>query len=763
MDTETAPGGANNPHRRRRTAHALLLFTLLGCSEEGRLVPSPADATPDEAPDLALDAAPPADAEPDAWLPPSGPWTLYPANPFRPFIDAASGYQVVALLPDQRTVLGASGTDLRIFGREGGALARLTLTATIQDLALDRSGRKAAVASGDLQLIDLTDPSHPRVTGHFRPPEGVGAVALSPAGDKALVATRSRLDLIDPAAPEAALTSAELPGINQLVVAPDGNTALAIDGADLISLDLRGALTELDRLATSGGARAVALSPDGATAVVSHWNGLMVVDARNPADLVVRTQLEFPTFSGAVAVAPDGKAAYLAVEGAVQVIDLQGEALQVLATFEVGEVVFDLVPLGPHQVLVATAAGLLNLDLRNPPQPLAHALGYPQIDCRNLWDVQLSPDGRTAYTAGPELGIFALREPGDLVPLSQTGHQPRLSNLALSADGERLFAAGHAALEVLDVRDPAAPRRLATYDDPSATPRDIAPATDGRTLFLATEGGGGLDIVDPGPPGTPTRLSHLYIRHTESIVLSADQRTVFIADPYENGLVTIDVTNAQEPEALGRLPVQVQELALSPEGTRLAATGDLGLLLIDVTDPAQPVLEGTLELTAQGGDVAFLPGGQAVAVADGGGGLRIVDISDPTAPTLRATFDTPGAPTDLAVTPDGRRVVVLSGGATCMALLDLGPLPTLEPAPAPAPDVRRYTLQWTDRSPDHHEQIAWHVTGGHITLSAYDGAAHTATLDWTLPAEGFDDLDLTVAVGNHHYHEVVHASGNEER
>lgn len=67
-----------------------------------------------------------------------------------------------------------------------------------------------------------------------------------------------------------------------------------------------------------------------------------------------------------------------------------------------------------------------------------------------------------------------------------------------------------------------------------------------------------------------------------------------------------------------------------------------GLRILDISNPAAPVLVGALTTPGQASDIAIA--GDRAYIADGGmGGLLVLDISDPASPVMLGSLDTPGA------------------------------------------------------------------------------------------------------------------------
>lgn len=702
-----------------------------------------------------------------AWAPEPRAWSGYPAHPFRDWIEPPGAYRRVVGSPDGRAVVAGEGGLAAVERHPGGrvSLAPILPGLTgIAGVALSADGRMVVAAGGEVTVVSPAAAGDPVVVGTFDPGGPATGVALSPDGGTAFVTTGAALvvlDVRDPAAP-ARLGSLDEPRLQQVVVAPGGQAAFAADGEGLVVLDLRDAAAPavVGRLAVEGTVTDVVVSRDSRTVFVAHWRGVSIIDVADPAaPAVVGSTVGGPAgYANAVALSADERTLFVARGGALEVFDLgDRRAPSRRASYEVPGALLGIGLLDEHRALLAASSGVLLLDLRNPGElPLVGHLAATPDQCWRLTDVQLSAAGDTAFVAaGGALLVVDVADPGQPTLLATAPGST--ANLSLAADGRTLFAAGPDTLAILDVGDRAAPATVGTFDHPSAEPMDVALSSDGRTAYLATEGGGGLDIVDVADPRSPSLLAHLYIRHTRSVVLSADEQNVFVTDPYENGLVVIDVRDARNPVAVGRLAYVVEELALSPEGSLLAATSDAGLLLIDVRDPAAPVVVATLESARGRGDVAFSADGRTLFVA--AGELAVVDVTDPGAPALLGRFDSPGEPVDLAIAPDGGVAVAIAEGVTpCVALVDVGGPPSLEVVGPPAGGVQRYRLRWIDRYPDHPEQIAWHATGGQVVVSAVDQSAGTALVDWTLPMGGAVAPGLAVAVGNHHYFQVAYSA-----
>jgi hypothetical protein len=767
------------------------LLTLAACTDvepatsddENTPGETPAGAnnsTPDEARPgdpivLDLDGAP-ARVDPDvsiapraAWVGSTGPWTSHPQHPFRGHFaegsfrqvaGSADGSRMVAVGVDRLTVVDASDP-------EGAAvLGDTTLEDEAYDVVVSPDGQLAAVAAGRLLLVDLSDPSSPTVRGRLWE-QPVRWVEMSPDGSVVWAASGQTLftvDITDIDAP-VLLGSLRLDDIRGLALNATGTTAYTLGYGGMTVIDVRdpdpvvvAALEQEELLNTYD----LVTSPDGDTVFVSTSRYDVAVDVRDPSS---------PRFMGRVqhgsnwprdlSMSHDGETLFAVRDNVIDVIDVRDpNALLRRASFEVEQAAAAAPTTNRRWLVVATGAGLMRLDQNNPGSAAPRtAQGVPE-DCYRVSDVQLSTDGR-AFVAAESLLVFDVADPQ--APTMTGRHAANVTKLAISADGQAIFGAqtifgagSGDALRTFDVTG-AEPVELSLFDQPTAQPMDLAPSRDGQTLFMVTEGGGGLDVMDTSNLAAPTRVAHFYVRHTESIVLSPDETVVYIADPYENGLLAVDVTTPAEPGFLGRLPLAVGQLAQCSDGQTLLAGGrSAGLYVIDTADPAAMHVVGEVEMY-QPVDLVVSPDCTTAYVTDGFA-LRIVDLTRRDAPAIIGMFEVRGAPTGVALSPDGNMAAVVSDHSdACLGLLDIEP-PTLQQRRPTQAGVQRFGFAWPEHYAQHPESLVWRASAGSVVISEIDQRNNTATIDWAVPADARDAV-LEIAVGNHQYYQVATVLG----
>lgn len=213
-----------------------------------------------------------------------------------------------------------------------------------------------------------------------------------------------------------------------------------------------------------------------------------------------------------------------------------------------------------------------------------------------------------------------------------------------------------------------------TFYDPPFAVGAVALSSDGTKLYV----GGSLTVPPPTPSDAPRPLSIFQILDLSSspgspkvlvgwaplassvirvIRLSPDGTRAYVGAYFgvDAGLAILDVSNPALPILLGTYGVPVSDVALSPDGrTAYLATREHGLEILDVSNPAAPLLLGRHDANpncAVAGEPALAPencgafgvtvahDGRTVYVASEWGGIEILDVSTPASPALLGTAE----------------------------------------------------------------------------------------------------------------------------
>ena len=248
------------------------------------------------------------------------------------------------------------------------------------------------------------------------------------------------------------------------------------------------------------------------------------------------------------------------------------------------------------------------------------------------------------------------------VPLARVGSVSVPGPVTALAAGDGLVAAAiGSSVHVIDVSRPGSPEVVGRFgfDQPA-----LGVVLDGRLAYVANSHDGlrRLDLSDPAAPaltGTaPTR--------GQAVGVAGSGRYLFTSD----NSIGFDIFDmAGDPARAGEYLADGFPRGIAAASSHVfIADQPAGLMVIDVSDPASPRVEGGLSLGRDPVLQVFAPdvrstGGDApavVSIVSGRGGLQAVDLSDPAAPRVAAAVPAEGRPTGVALW--GRRLYTAGGG-----------------------------------------------------------------------------------------------------
>ncbi len=129
--------------------------------------------------------------------------------------------------------------------------------------------------------------------------------------------------------------------------------------------------------------------------------------------------------------------------------------------------------------------------------------------------------------------------------------------------------------------------------------------------------------------------------------------TLFLSDPYlyvvdGSGLIVLDITDPAQPDSIGfyALPGAVG-IDIEANYAYISDTGNMGLTILDITIPEEPVFVSNYSTPGYGNNVAFSNG--YAFIADHNNGLEIVDVNDPFDPVFKSHIQTSGSAYDVKV------------------------------------------------------------------------------------------------------------------
>jgi hypothetical protein len=336
------------------------------------------------------------------------------------------------------------------------------------------------------------------------------------------------------------------------------------------------------------------------------------------------------------------------------------------------------------QVVVAADEGVLVFDrASNMAAPTAASQGGHGIAHT------VSVAGPDAYVGADLLGIqtFSLATPDapDLVDREDTVSSKASdvgTNVTIPTPAGLVVSEGRNGMSTFDLTDPAKPAFEATLATTDGTANGYV---DGTTAFMCT-GNTGLVAVDVSDMSSPKELG--LAGFTQFGVDGCNQPVPVGNLVYVGTTTALRVLDATDPTAMQwvgsspDLPTGASVSAVDARDGRLfalIAQSNLDaphlvshkLASFDLTNPTAPAL---VWMSAElGGGSAIAHTGNTLFVSASDVGVIVLDVTDPTSPFLEGTVAMPGL---AAWTAFGDGVAYVAQGAGGVQAIETGPLPT---------------------------------------------------------------------------------------
>jgi hypothetical protein len=344
------------------------------------------------------------------------------------------------------------------------------------------------------------------------------------------------------------------------------------------------------------------------------------------------------------AVAVEGNYAFVTAHGAnnrFRVLDMSDPTLPIfVGSCDLAGISLALEISGDYAYVADYSNGLQIIDITNPSVPTPVSL----CDSTFLWTEtrDIAVAGDCAYLLEKYYGVYAIDISDPSNPTFIDLYEPPLGYVySVEIAGDHAYISTTTGLLVLDISDPA---NLTPVGEQSVSSVGLDVAVAGDYALVANNVSIEVfDISDPTnpiPAGSCTTPQGAY-----GLEVCGDYVYVANADA---GVSVLDISDPTGPVLIKTLPVagNAQRLTIAGDHAFVPA-GDL--LVLKITDRIDPYLAGSQALgqatrTAIAGDYAF--------VANGLAGLGVMDVTDPTNPVVVGTLDTPGSANALAVAGD---------------------------------------------------------------------------------------------------------------
>jgi hypothetical protein len=553
------------------------------------------------------------------------------------------------------------------------------------DVAVAGAYLYVANGAADLRVVDVSDPAHPTEKAALALPGQSMGVTL--VGDLAYVAALDAglqiVDVADPLHPRV-VGSRDTPG-SALHVVVDQNIAYVADlagGVRIINVVNPALPVEIAYVEGGAGTQvmdvaaydhyiyAVRAGTSSLTPTILAWD---VTDPAHPQTLgnvsassTYGTPQRVIVSNGLLHVAfgLEGWAIYrptpMMASSADQVfrggwlngssLDVSGSRVYINNTLQALSIYDVSVPAAPAHLYEG------GLDLGEWVEPRGYWAPWTGFTFRNL-----GTQGNYLYMLDSIDEVVAINvsdpthptQGGWYLPRGDQGGELQGFGMEIAFQGQYAYVAYEfGGLLVLNLANPAHPTPTALLDTPGKA-RGVAVA--GSYAYVADREGG-LRVIDIADPGHPREVGSYSTGAFNAMQVAAWGHYVAVAQQfsiyglYTSDLLILDVTDPTHPVKVGesiQAPAAVNDLTVDGHYAYIA-NGDLGLRVIDISDPAHPT-DAALYDTAGVARAVDIQG-DTIYVGDGQGGVYILHLGAPVppptdTPTPTATATATNSPT----------------------------------------------------------------------------------------------------------------------
>ncbi len=525
--------------------------------------------------------------------------------------------------------------------QEPTLVGSLLLNGVAQDIAVSVQHVYVCTDGLSMEIIDIFNPSQPTRVGEYVTVLAPARVVLQ--GQYAFVLSDNiGLQVVDVSTPQAPVLAGQFNMCCPTEMAIAGSYAYVRSDFQTILLDIsEPTAPALVSTVNLGGAMRMAAAGNLLYVLTDSGAGFRVYGISNPASPIFLGYELVPSPQALVVV---GNVVYLATYSGLVVLDVSDPANPEIVGESNGPEGLTDVALHEAQVVVTQQSGAVQVvDVSDPVSPQLEGQFRENARPRTV-----AISGTHAYLAGsvcaPALQVLDIAEPtvptlaGESLEMSEWG-----GNDLTIRDSIAYLAVPDDALLIYDISAAGLPTLLADFD---AVLNVSNVAVEDTTAYILNGGFQVVDVTDPSAPSLLGQLYHGLLNSAEGV--ASHENGAYVIVPFGVSSV-IDVSKPSSPQIVGPFPVSNYAVDIEVSAARAYVLDlDFGLLVYELNNPTSPFLltmpTGPFDWNSEWnvtihGSFAYLAGG----------GLTLVDVSDPAAPIVIDQLYAPGFGTDADV------------------------------------------------------------------------------------------------------------------
>ncbi len=284
---------------------------------------------------------------------------------------------------------------------------------------------------------------------------------------------------------------------------------------------------------------------------------------------------------------------------------------------------------GHYAYVTIEYGGFVVFDISNVDNPVVIARRNT-ADCAQ--GVCLKSNLLVVANAGSGINIYDVSVPSN-PQLLATQDTPYARGVSVDAD--HAYVATSDGVTIIDIQNPTNPIVVSSVDTEQNA---YAIAVSNGYAYVATDAGGGLEIIDISDFANPTSIATCALGRAYDVKLSGSYAYVAA---YTNGLQIIDISVPTNPAIIGKyICSYAQGVDVAGNYAYLVGTSYDEIRIFDVSVVTNPVLVADKNLSSSAYDVEVQ--GDMVCIANYSDGMTLIDLNNPSNMVVRSQSDTAG-------------------------------------------------------------------------------------------------------------------------